>query len=105
MEGSAFSRGREGGLALRETEGKSILQSQERKGVCFLQEKESWEQVLGIREEKGVCIPWGVGIPLEGRRRGAKEREGGLRGESCRDRAKTSLWRVRAGGSVFGTNT
>ena len=43
-----------------------------------------------------MCIPWGVGIPLEGR--------GGVCGGVCvcegvpdRDRVNTSLWRVRAG--------
>lgn len=75
------------------------------RGSAFCKRRKSWEQVLGIREEKGVCIPWGVGIPLEGRRRGAKGREGGLRGVPRGDRVKTSLWRVRAGGSVFGTHT
>lgn len=59
-----------GGLALLETEGKSILQGQGRKGVCFLQEKKSWEQVLGDQGGKGGVYSLGCGDSTGGQKEG-----------------------------------
>lgn len=59
MEGSAFSRGREGRLGPPSNRRKKPSPGPGKKGVCFLQEKESWEQVLGDQGGRG-CVFLGV---------------------------------------------
>lgn len=71
MEGSAFSRGREGRLDPPRNTRRKRSPEQERKGVCFLQEKASWEQVLGDQGGKGGVYSLGCGDSAGGQKEGA----------------------------------
>lgn len=60
MEGSAFSRGREGGLASDRQKEEAFSRARRERGSAFCKRRKSWEQVLGIKG-KGVCILPGCG--------------------------------------------
>ena len=72
MEGSAFSRGREGRLGPPSNRRKKPSPGPGKKGVCFLQEKESWEQVLGDWGGKGGVYSLGCGDSTGGQRRSVR---------------------------------
>lgn len=72
MEGSAFSRGREGRLGPPSNRRKKPSPGPGKKGVCYPQEKESWEQVLGDQGGKGGVYSLGCGDSTGGQRRGAR---------------------------------
>lgn len=105
MEGSAFSRGREGGLALRQTEGRSILQGQERKGVCFLQEKEKLGAGAGDQGGEGGVYSLGCGDSTGGQEEGCEGNRGWLEGGTMRGQGEDITLESKSKGGVFSAHT
>lgn len=60
MEGSVFSRGWERRLGAPRNKEKALSRARKERGACILQEKESWEQVLGDWGGKGGVYSLGV---------------------------------------------